>query len=420
MSIGGLMRTSVSGMAAQSNRLSSVAENIANASTVGYKASRAEFSTLLFDTPSSSYSSGGVGTSVRHEISRQGVLQSGNSYSDLAIRGDGFFLVQDSSGNISMSRAGAFVPDGEGRLINSAGFSLLGMPLNDGNATALVANGVSGLQVVDLSSSRLESTPTTTGQLSVNLPSNASIVAAADMPSTNGAGAQFSSRTSVVVYGNLGEETTLDVYYARSATTGEWEVSVYDAAGRSVNGGLPYTAGPLTTATLQFGTDGQLTAASPSSLSIPVPGGATMTLALDDTTQLATDFTVMAVETNGNPPLEPSGLDISSDGIISQIYPNGSRRAIYQIPIATVASPDKLIPKSGNVFQLSSESGDMILDAAGSGGRGSIASGALEASTVDMASELTNMVEAQRNYTANSRVFQTGSELMDVLVNLKR
>ncbi|MGD9804075.1 MAG: flagellar hook protein FlgE [Hyphomicrobiaceae bacterium] len=420
MSIGGLMRTSVSGMAAQSNRLGAVSENIANASTVGYKSSKAEFSSLLLDTPNSSYSSGGVETTIRHEISRQGVLQGSSSYSDIAIRGDGFFLVQDAGGNVSLTRAGAFVLDDAGQLVNSAGFTLLGMPLTNGQVTPLPANGVAGLQPVDLSSSKLEATPTTTGLLSVNLPSSADVVATADMPSTNAVGAQYSSRTSVVTYGNLGEEVMLDVYYARSATTGEWEVSVYDSAGRSASGGFPYGAGPLATTTLQFGSTGNLTSTSPTSLSIPVPGGSNMTLSLEDTTQLAKGFTIMTVETNGNPPMEPSGVEISTDGIVSQIYGNGSRRAVYQIPIATVTSPDNLIPKSGNVFQLSSESGGIILGSAGSGGRGSLISGALEASTVDMATELTDMVEAQRNYTANSRVFQTGSELMDVLVNLKR
>lgn len=420
MSIGGLMRTSVSGMAAQSNRLGAVAENIANASTVGYKSSKAEFSSLLLDTPNSSYASGGVETTIRREISQQGVLQSSSSYSDLAIRGDGFFLVQDSSGDVGLTRAGAFVLNGSGQLVNSAGYTLLGSPLTNGEATLLPANGVAGLQPVDLSSNKLESTPTTTGLLSVNLPAGAAIVAAVDMPSTNATGALHSSRTSILAYGSLGEEVTLDVYYARSATTGEWEVTVYDGAGRSASGGFPYASGPLATTTLQFGSDGNLTSLSPSSISIPVPGGETMSLSLADTTQLATGFKIMVVERNGNPPLEPSGIEISADGIVSQIYSNGSRRAVYQIPIATVASPDKLTPKSGNIFQLSSESGGISLGSAGSGGKGLIISGALEASTVDMASELTDMVEAQRNYTANSRVFQTGSELMDVLVNLKR
>lgn len=420
MSIGGLMRTSVSGMAAQSNRLSAVSENIANASTIGYKSSKAEFSSLLLDASSSSYASGGVETTVRREVSQQGVLQSSTSYSDLAIKGDGFFLVQDASGNVSLTRAGAFVLDSSGRLVNSAGFTLLGKPLTDGDTTLLPANGVAGLEPVDLSSSKLETTPTTAGELSVNLPADAEIVASGDMPSANGTGALYSARTSMIAYGNLGEEVTLDVYYARSATSGEWEVSVFDGAGRSASGGLPYAAGPLATAILQFDSKGHLASTSPSSLAIAVPGGETMTLSLEDTTCQVADFTIMSVDANGNPPMAPSGLEISPDGIVSQVYSNGSRRSVYQIPVATVASPDKLLPKSGNVYQLSSESGDIVLGRANSGGRGAIISGALESSTVDMASELTDMVEAQRNYTANSRVFQTGSELMDVLVNLKR
>lgn len=145
-----------------------------------------------------------------------------------------------------------------------------------------------------------------------------------------------------------------------------------------------------------------------------------MTLQLGDTTQLATDFTIMTVEADGNPAMEPSGIEISAAGVVSQVYSNGTRREVFLIPIATVASPDNLIAKAGNVFQLSSGSGDITLGSANSGGRGSIVSGAVEASTVDMASELTDMIESQRNYTANSKVFQTGSELLEVLVNLKR
>jgi len=420
MSIGGMMRTSVSGMTAQSNRLSAVSENIANASTIGYKSSKAEFSSLLLEGTGSDYSSGGVETTIHHEISKQGVLQGSTSYSDLAISGDGFFLVQDASGGISLTRAGSFVLDDAGKLVNSAGFTLMGVPLEDGKEAVLSANGTSGLEPIDLSSNKLDSEPTTTGELSVNLPSTSADVAAADMPSTNSATAQYSARTSMTVYNSLGEEVTLDIYYAKSTTTGEWGVSVYDAAGRSSSGGFPYASGALATATLQFDSDGNLTSTSTSSLSIPVPGGETMTLSLNDTTQLAEDFTIMTVDANGNPPLEPSGIEISDDGIVSMVYANGTRRSAYQIPVATVASPDKLIPKAGNVFQVSSESGDITLGTANSGGRGKIISGALEASTVDLASELTDMIEAQRSYTANSRVFQTGSELLDVLVNLKR
>jgi flagellar hook protein FlgE len=420
MSINGLMRTSVSGMEAQSNRLGAVAGNIANASTVGYKAADAEFSSLLLVAPSTTYVSGGVQTTMRNGISRQGVLESSGSKFDLAISGTGFMLVTDPSGNVALTRAGAFVPDGDGNLVNSAGYTLLGFPAANGDGRAIAVNGTAGLEPVNVNTNRLEATPTTVGTLSVNLPALATEVAVTDLPSTNLPTAISSARSSVVVYGNLGEEIVLDVHYARTTLPGEWEVTVYNAAERSAAGGVPYAGAALAEATLRFDSAGQLAPTGTSSLSIPVPGGATMGLSLAGTTQLATGFNVLTINTDGNPPAAAASIEISMDGTIYETYPNGARRAAYRIPLATVISPDNLIQKSGNVFEPSSGSGDLLVGVAGAGGLGSLVSGALESSTVDLASELTEMIEAQRNYTANSRVFQTGAELMEVLVNLKR
>ncbi len=122
MSLYGMMRTGVSGMNAQANRLSTVADNIANSGTTGYKRSGTEFSSLIIPTTGGSYTSGGVTTTVRHAISQQGDLKYTTSGSDLAINGDGFFVVQNASGTPFLTRAGSFVPDGEGRLVNAAGF----------------------------------------------------------------------------------------------------------------------------------------------------------------------------------------------------------------------------------------------------------------------------------------------------------
>lgn len=420
MSIGGLMRTSVSGMAAQSNELSAIAGNVANVSTVGYKAADAEFSSLLLDAPSSTYLSGGVQTTMRYDISRQGVLQRSSSQFDIAISGNGFFIVEDMAGNVSLTRAGAFVPDGEGRLINAAGYKLLGFPVGGGPDDAMPVNGIGGLEPIDVIGNRLEAVVTTAGNLAANLPSSAMPIASGDMPSANAGNSLYSARSSVVVYDNLGNEKTLDIYYARSLTPGEWEVSVFDAAGRSPSGVFPYSGAPLTVSTLTFNSVGHLDPAGAASISIPVPGGAVMTLNFENTTQLASEFAVLAVQTNGNPPTDAVSTEISPDGIVYQTYENGTRRATYRIPLATVTSPDNLIPKAANIFQPSSGSGDLRVGVPGSAGLGTTISGALESSTVDLAAELTEMVEAQRNYTANSRVFQTGSELMEVLVNLKR
>ncbi|MEL6216682.1 MAG: flagellar hook-basal body complex protein, partial [Pseudomonadota bacterium] len=140
------MRTGVSGMDAQSSRLSAVADNIANDTTAGYKRATTEFSSLVLDNHGANYSSGGVESSTRYEIDSQGVLSSSNSATDLAISGNGFFLVSNEVGDIRLTRAGAFVPDATGRLVNGAGYYLMGY--NAG--TTGVANGTGGLEQINL------------------------------------------------------------------------------------------------------------------------------------------------------------------------------------------------------------------------------------------------------------------------------
>ena len=200
-----------------------------------------------------------------------------------------------------------------------------------------------------------------------------------------------------------------------------WEISVFDRADAAANGGFPYASGPLTTETMTYNvTDGQLAGGSPSFISIPVPNGSALTIDMSQTTQLATDYTVLDVSVDGNPPSSVDLFEISGDGVVYATYQNGQQVALYQIPLADVPSPDNLLPSTGNVFQATDNSGDVQISFAEQGGLGTVVSGALEESTVDLAHELTTVIQAQRNYTANSRVFQTGSELMDVLVNLSR
>lgn len=125
MSLYGMMRTGVSGMNAQANRLSAVADNIANSDTTGYKRSSVEFSSLVMSNTGGAYNSGGVNSTIRTAVTDRGDLRGTSSVSDLAIRGDGFFVVQDSGGTPFLTRAGSFVPDAQGRLVNAAGFQLM-------------------------------------------------------------------------------------------------------------------------------------------------------------------------------------------------------------------------------------------------------------------------------------------------------
>jgi flagellar hook protein FlgE len=160
--------------------------------------------------------------------------------------------------------------------------------------------------------------------------------------------------------------------------------------------------------------------ASPTSLSIPVPGGETLELDITKTTQLATGFLASDAEVNGNIPSSIELVQIGEDGRILGAYADGTTRDLFRVPIASVVSPDQLRSKTGNIFTTTDLSGEVSLGFANEGGNGKIVSGALENSTVDIATELTQMIEAQRNYTANSKVFQTGSELTETVINLKR
>lgn len=417
MSLYGMMRTGVSGMNAQANRLSTVADNIANSDTTGYKRSSTEFSTLIMPSAGGAYNSGGVTTTVRSAVSSQGVLQYTTSVSDLAVNGDGFFVVQDASGTPYLTRAGSFVPDAQGRLVNAAGYQLMAYSYANGEPAA-TANGFEGLVPVQISDQEMTATPSTEGNFTGNLPAGAT-PPSGPLPSSNDPTAEYTSKSSLVAYDNLGNKVLLDVYFTNTGN-GTWQVSVFDQSKATPGTSFPYTGGALGSANLTFDTTtGKLTG-SVDSISFTVPNGSNLDLSLSKLTQLGTGFTVSDAKVNGNAPSAIEKVQIGQDGIIYAQYADGSTKALYKIPLADVQSPDNLTAMPGNVYVQSADSGAVRIGFANEGKLGSIVSGALENSNVDIAEELTNMIAAQRSYTANSKVFQTGSDLMDVLVNLKR
>ena len=427
MGLYGLLTTSASGMSAQSALLNTVSDNISNVSTTGYKRSSAEFSSMVLSSGlTADYQSGSVMVNPRIAIDGQGALNGTTSTTDLAIKGDGFFVVQGPNGQPVLTRAGSFVKDSSGDLVNSAGYTLMGYPAG----SVGVANGFAGLVPINLNSIALQATPTTSGKLYVNLPSNSTVVTPATnaVPSVGWATTSPTptTKTSLVTYDNLGNQVTLDIYMTNlgadpvNPNRADWDISIFNAAD-ATNGTFPYknpaANEPLASGTLQFSkTTGALTSGSPISLNIP--NGRAMTLDMSQTTQLATSYTILTASTNGNAPSQVSGVTIGKDGTVSVAYQNGASAAVYDVPLAKVTSPDKMTVISGNAFIPGLQSGAAQIGAAGSGGLGSIQSSALEASTVDLASELTTMIEAQNNYQADSKVFTTGSQLLQVLINL--
>jgi flagellar hook protein FlgE len=396
------MSASVTGMAAQANNLATISENISNSNTVGYKEADTEFQDLVAQAGvAGDYAAGGVTTSIRYNVSEQGSLTGTDSPTDLAIQGNGFFLVQDTSGDTFLTRAGSFVQDGSGNLVNSAGYTLMGYSLAPGSAG--VTNTTSGLTPVNIDGAALVATPSTAGTFTANLDSNSPTLTGT--PSTT----NYTSQSSVVAYDDLGNPVTLDLYFSNLGGN-NWEVDVYNEAAPT---------SPLTTQTLNFNpTNGQLTSSSPNSLSISVPGGQTVNLNMANVTQLASPFAVTTAAVNGNAPAQWQGVSIGTNGIMSYDYSNGQQVPAYQIPLGNVNSPDNLTNLPGDAFAVNANSGSLVIGTAANGGLGTINSSELESSTVDLATQLTNMIVAQNAYGANSKVFQTGSEMLTTLINM--
>jgi flagellar hook protein FlgE len=414
MGLYGVMRTSVSGMSAQTNKLSTVADNIANVNTVGYKRAETEFSSLVLPSTNGAYNSGSVSTHVRRFVTDPGTTTFTTSKTDLAVEGNGFFLVSDTSGSIMLTRAGRFVPDNAGNLVNTSGYYLMGYSLANGTPT-ITANGTNGLVKINTTNLSLQATPSTLASVSANLDVNAAV-------STGPT--DYTSKSSIITYDNVGNTVKLDVFAFKSATANTWDIQVYDSTG-STTGTLPYSAASLLgSGTFLFDVSatgkGVLDAASPdTSINVNIPGGSAFTIDLSKMTQVASSFEFTA-QVDGNAPSAIESTEIAQDGTVYSIFQNGTRIATYQIPLATVASPDELDPKIGNAYTVGTDSGNLQIGFPGQSGLGQIGSGELEQSNADLANELTSMIEAQRGFTANSKVFQTGDDLLEVLVSLKR
>lgn len=415
MSLYSALMASVTGMSAQANSLSAISDNIANANTTGYKEASTQFEDMLNEFSTSEYSAGGVATVVNYNIAQQGDTTSTSTPTNMAIQGNGFFVVQNAAGNTFLTRAGSFAPDADGNLVNASGYTLMGYPISS-TSSSPPSYSVDQLVPVNISLSSLSPpTASTTGSLTGNLDASAS-VDTGTLPSANLAGSTYTDMTPVTAYDSLGNVVTLNVYMTKTGAD-TWEATAYNAADASASGGFPYSAGPLATQTLTFSsTTGALTS-TPPSMSIAVPGGQTMSLSLSDLTQVASSTSVQS-SVNGNAPGTYQSVSVSSSGILSETFSNGLTTPIFQIPLGTVPGVNAMTSSAGDVFSPNAASGSIVLGAANSDGFGSINGSELESSTVDLATELTNMVVTQNAYQANSKAFQVGSDMLGELVNL--
>jgi flagellar hook protein FlgE len=427
-----ILNSAVSGMQANSNWLSNISQNVANANSTGYKDIDTEFSALVDQSPGEASTGAGVTSSSRSLNAAQGQIETTTTTTDLAIQGPGFFVVQDAGGNTLLTRDGSFVPDAAGNLVNAAGYYLMGS-----STPNVPVNSLAQLGRINVEGAADAAAPSKAGTLVANLPSTATPITTT---LSTGVASNYTSQTTMVAYDALGNAHTLNVYFTNTGANA-WQVNVYDSATMTAgpvppSNSMP-TSPPLEMQTLEFNpangtlvpSDGGLSPitnlpddGSPMSFVVPGTNGAgaaSVSLNLSSMTQLAAPFAVNSSTIDGNPPGSLTGLSVGPSGILSFQYANGATQAGYTIPLVKVPSPDNLTSALGNAYLANDQSGSIQLGTAGATGMGTIASSSLEQSTVDLATELTSMVEAQSSYEANSKVFQTGSDILSILNNLK-
>ncbi|KIX17690.1 MULTISPECIES: flagellar hook protein FlgE [Paracoccus] len=432
MSISSAMNAGVSGLAANSSRLGTISDNIANASTFGYKRVETDFNALVVGQGAGLYTAGGVRASTTRSVSQDGAIVTTSNALDLAMTGRGMLPVttlNDATGggtpSLMMTRTGAFRPDAGGLLRTESGLVLMGWPTAADGSMPLVARDTSAaLQPIRIESNRPVGDPTTQVSLGANLPATETL--------PTGSGDPLPLR--VEYFGNLGTSESLDITFTpdTSDPTGmsnTWTVSISDSASDPATN-------PISTFQVTFddsqGAGGALlnvvgggydpaTGAIPLTvgggnieLSIGVPGGAS------GLKQLAASFSPSNVVKNGSPVGQLVAVEVDPQGYVKATYDTGFVKALYKIPVIEVPNPNGLVAVEGQAFKTSPDSGGFFLWDAGDGPTGAIAGYAREASTTDIAQELTHLITTQRAYSSNAKIIQTVDEMLQETTNIKR
>lgn len=401
----------LSGLNAAARHLDTIGHNVANASTVGFKASRAEFADVYATTVYGvSNLSPGIGVEVDAIAQQfsQGALTTSHNSLDLGINGGGFFRLS-SDGAISYTRNGQFRLDKDGYIVNAAGMHLTGYPVD---ANGLVTNGVA--QDLKLESDDVPPKPTTEANVRVNVDARAE-VPAANFNLNNAK--TYDGATSVSVFDSLGREHLVALFF-RKAANNSWEVR------GTVDGNLMNQGRPL--GTLTFQTDGSLDnnqTQVPMNVTVPVGddagGNQTVALSFADTTQFGTAFTVAHQDQNGNGSGKLAGFSVARDGSLMARYTNGMTVSKGRVALANFTNPQGLQSLGNNQWGETADSGQPLVGSPSTGTLGVIQSGALEASNVDLTQELVSMITAQRVYQANAQTVRTNDQLLQTIVNLR-
>ncbi|MCK8783046.1 flagellar hook protein FlgE [Roseomonas sp. NAR14] len=443
MSLFGAMTTAISGLTAQSKALGNVSENVANSQTVGYKRTDTSFSSYLTVSNQRDNLSGSVVARPDYVNTVQGTVTQTDNTLAAAIAGQGFFAVSravdTSNGQTTFdsrdmyTRAGDFSQNSDGYLVNSAGYYLQGWSVN-GDGTIDRTN----LSPIRIEEGVYNPVASSTITLAANLPTS---------PTDSTATATSPLTGQAQIYDSLGNSHNVTMSWVKDTSAANtWHLSLTSSDVTGASAASPATLG---TYDVTFGTDGTLssltltgstagsgvtttqTAGSPATLSFAADysGAGTQSLTLDLgrfaqssglTQTTGTEYNVRSVSADGSAPGAFSSVSMRDNGDIAINYDNGQSRIIGRVPIVTFADPDKLQRLDGQAFLRSVESGDARVTDNSVNGAGKLVVGSVEGSNVDMASEFSKLIVAQRAYTANTKLVTATDEMLQDTINMRR
>ena len=452
MSINSGLFAGVAAVSAQSTAFAVISDNIANVNTVGFKDTTTQFQALVTQSLSTSASAGGVKSITQTDPIKQGLLQGTENSTDIAIDGNGFFITNEAAipgigDEYLLTRAGNFIKDENDKLVNSAGFFLQGYSTDGTGAIENDATRdlLTSLETVDLSKFQRVAKETKTVELNLNLNSNAIQVGGAN---------HAPNITNVTVFDSQGNDYLLNLSWTRTANDANLWQCTPTLKNTDTAGAESVAVTPAGVINLEFNTDGTPKAFSAATNGAAVDGAAgnpaicelvftgalitgafgtgrevsTMTINLNignfDTssgvTQYDAPYQTSLLNQDGNGPTDLERVSFNDKGLLTAVFSDGSSRPIYKLPIATVPAPAELEALSGNAYRITADSGEAVLNFATEGGAGRVAASALENSTVDIAGQFTDLIIAQRAYSAATKIITTGDELLEEITRVKR
>jgi len=416
----------VSGLHAAGSSMSVIGDNISNAGTFGFKGSRAEFQDVLSKSLKGIDGGDqiGSGTKLAHVTPKytQGNIQRTESITDLAINGNGFFVV-DSPGGKAFTRDGSFHFDKDGHLINGDGYKINGFLANDDGKISQKTGSIK------LGNTTIPAEPTSEVKVSMNLDSRekAMVFNPQDPEKTS------NYNTSFTVYDNVGSQRLVTVYFNK-ATDGNWQYHAM-VDGKDAAGGQEGTLVEMATGNLQFNNKGELQAEVPGTNSFNFNNGAAPGQKIefnfgesiaeggtgkDAATQFGSASSVARHTQDGASAATLTSLSFNDDGVLTAAYDNGSLRDIAQVAVAKFENNEGLYKMGKNLFKETRKSGQGALGKPGADGRGQVLAKSIELSNVDIADEFINLMGAQRNFQANTKTITTSDQMLQEVLNIKR